>query len=150
MNVTHWTPARRDPLGRIFSRFFEADRAGAIYCQEAGSTACESDWMPAADVVTDKDGYTLRFDLPGVDKEKIDVSLEDSVLKVTGSRQDAFEDKKDGDVYRREVVTGRFARSFRLPADVDASSVTATSKDGVLELRVARDKAAGARSIPVE
>jgi HSP20 family protein len=150
MNITHWTPARHDPLARIFGRFFDADNNGPGYAEENGTTACESGWMPAADVATDKDGYTLRFDIPGVDREKIEVSLEDSVLKVTGSRQDVFEDKKSGEVYRHEVVTGRFTRSFRLPADVDAGSVTAVSKNGVLEVRVARDKAAGARSIPVE
>jgi HSP20 family protein len=52
-------------------------------------------------------------------------------------------------VYRREVITGKLERSFRLPDDADADKVTASYVDGVLEVRVARAEAAQPRRIPI-
>lgn len=85
------------------------------------------------ELVSDEAGYTLRFELPGVAKENIDISLDGGVLTVSA-------DRKDREHYRR---------SYRLPEDVDDSKISAEHKDGVLEVVVARHAAPEVRAIPV-
>ncbi len=105
-----------------------------------------------ADLAGDKDGYAFRFDVPGVPKDAIQISVEDNVLKVSGERAESFanaESDENSTVYRREIVSGHYERSFRLPEDADAEKVSASYADGVLEVRVARSEAAQPRRIEI-
>lgn len=83
------------------------------------------------------DGSTLvvRAEVPGIDPDKdIDVSVRDGMLHITAEREEKTEHKgKDG--YRSEFRYGSFTRSIALPPGAREEDVSATYKDGVLEVR---------------
>lgn len=86
------------------------------------------------DVIRGKDEVQLRFDLPGVDAESIDVSVDRGVLTVSAKRtEETGEDEK---LITRERVTGSFTRRLYLGDTVDADKIDAASADGVLTVRL--------------
>lgn len=92
-----------------------------------------NDYMKS-DVVENKNGYTVKIDMPGFNKDDIHVNYADGVLTVSGHR-DTFDDhtNKNGDIVQSERRYGQMSRSYRLP-DVDLNQVNASYKNGVLEL----------------
>lgn len=102
--------------------------------------------------VFEKDGsWVVRASLPGIKAEDIDVSLEEGMLTLRGEL--TFEEEhKDAKVYRREIATGSFVRSIRLPKDIDAARVSATFENGLVTItipRVIEDKPAAIK-VPVK
>ena len=104
-------------------------------------------FAPAADGATTRDCYEIDIELPGVAADAVKVELHGGALLVSGTKQSEREnvDKK---FFFRERRFGLFQRSFRLPEDVDASSITADYKDGVLSLKL--PKSVAKRSTPTE
>jgi HSP20 family protein len=154
MALIRWQPAReliqRD-LNGLFGSFFDSP-TGAI------QGAAQRRWYPAIDLVEDGDHYVLRADLPGLSEDDVKVEVEDGVLTVSGERKSEREERKDG-YYRLERAAGSFARSLRLPENVDASSIEAQFDRGVLEVRVPKPEqrkphrvaiSVGEASAPVE
>jgi HSP20 family protein len=92
-----------------------------------------STWSPAVDIKEEDDRFVLHADIPGVKPDEIDISMEKGVLTIRGERRHASEESGEG-YHRVERQQGVFMRRFALPDSVDASGITATSKDGVLEL----------------
>lgn len=102
--------------------------------------------MMKCDVHETKDAYTFEFDLPGISRESIDLSIKDTDLIVTAKR----EPKKDGVLLRSEKSWGSFKRVFRLPSNaVETSSIKADFKDGVLTVSVPKSATAGPMKIPI-
>jgi HSP20 family protein len=95
-----------------------------------------------------RDGeVVLRFDVPGVDPEKIDVTVDHGVLSVSATREEA---KAEGDEQIvRERYYGSFTRRVRLSDNLDADAIEASHADGVLELRIPVREAAKPRKIEV-
>lgn len=120
------------------------DRAGA----NDPSTGATADWSPAVDIHEYPDRFVLRADVPGLDPAAIDVTLEKGVLTLSGSRAEAAETEG---VERRRVerATGRFHRRFALPDTVDAESVSASGKHGVLEVVIPKRAQVQPRRISV-
>jgi HSP20 family protein len=88
-------------------------------------------WAPALDVHEDKDGFTVRVELPGMKREDIDVSLHDGALVISGERKS--ETIKEGtEVHRQERYYGKFSRALTLPTAVSGDQVKAAYKDGIL------------------
>jgi HSP20 family protein len=138
MTLAFWEPFRElDKFDRVVSDMFSRD---------ADTSRTH---RLVTDLAADKDGYVFRFDMPGVPKDSININVEDNVLTVSGERNETFASDESKTVYRREVITGKLERSFRLPDDADAQKVTASYTDGVLEVRVARSEAAQPRRIPI-
>lgn len=99
------------------------------------------------DVDEDDGGYTLSFDVPGVDRKDIIVEAKDGTLTVSGERES--ETGADGDRHRyRERAHGRFSRSFKLPENV-GGDVTAKLDGGVLKVMVPKAPEAKPRRIEV-
>lgn len=90
-------------------------------------------WSPAVDILEKGDDLVIRAELPGVDRDAIDVHVEDGTLVLRGERE-REEEVRDEQAYRLERAYGGFVRSFRLPETVDAAKIRATYKDGVLEI----------------
>lgn len=109
-------------------------------------------WVPAIDVVEKKDAYLMYAELPGVDPSQIDISFEQNVLTVRGTKQSAVEARNDGElrVYAAERVTGSFERSIRLPEFVDGDAITAEFNNGLLVLTVPKAQAAQPRRIEIK
>ena len=108
-----------------------------------------ADWVPAVDIVEEKDRFLLQADLPGVDSTDIEVSMEDGVLSVAGERHSENRGETEG-VRRIERVSGRFDRRFSLPETADAEHITAKSSNGILEVTIPKLPAVQARRITVE
>lgn len=88
---------------------------------------------------------------PGLDAAKIDVTLDRGVLRISGERAaDVPEKDTKTTVYARERSVGRFTRSVALPDDVDPNQVSATYRDGVLQVSIARKQAAQPKRITVQ
>jgi HSP20 family protein len=88
---------------------------------------------------------------PGIDASKVDVTLDRGVLTIAGERASDLpaESGTDSNVYGQERFTGKFRRAVSLPDDIDPSQVSATYRDGVLKVSVARREAVQARRISV-
>lgn len=108
-----------------------------------------SDWTPAVDIKEEQDRFVLRADVPGVEPEGIEVTMENGVLTVRGERQ--FENREQKDGYRRvERASGRFYRRFTLPDTADSDAITARSQNGVLEVVIPKQPQLQPRRISVE
>lgn len=93
------------------------------------------EWTPAIDVIREKGHLILRADMPGIKPDEVKVEVEDDILTVSGEHEESKEEK-DEKFVRRERRYGSFVRSIALPSGVDSDKVTATVKDGVLEVSV--------------
>ena len=99
------------------------------------ATGEKREWTPAVDVIREKDKIVVRADMPGIKPEDIKIEVEGDILTVSGEHEETTEEK-DEKFVRRERRYGSFMRSIALPAGVDPDSLTATVKDGVLEVTV--------------
>jgi HSP20 family protein len=108
-------------------------------------------WVPAIDVAEKNDAYLLNVELPGVDPSSIDISFEQNVLTVRGTKRPSFDPQNQGElrVYAAERVSGNFERSIRLPEFVDGDGITADYHHGLLSITVPKAQTAQARKISV-
>lgn len=90
-------------------------------------------FLPAVDVIDEKDNIVVKAELPGMKKDEIEVSIDDNILTIKGEKKEEKE-TKEKDYVRSERYYGSFNRSFTLPSSVDAQKVDASYKDGVLEI----------------
>lgn len=109
-------------------------------------------WVPAVDVIERKDAYVLYAELPGVDPSQIDVSFEQNVLTIRGTKQGSIDSAKDGElrVFAAERVTGTFERSVRLPEFVDGDQIGADFSNGLLTVTIPKAQAAQPRRIEIK
>jgi len=133
MALVRWDPAReldtfQSDMNRLFDSFF--GRRDASTPNGYGRR-----WIPPMDLVETDEDLVLRADLPGLDRDDIEIEVKDNVLTVSGERKAEHEDKGEG-FYRVERAFGRFSRSLDLPQGIDASRVSAGFNQGVLEVRV--------------
>jgi HSP20 family protein len=104
-----------------------------------GALEPAAEYVPALDVQETAEGFTVRADLPGLDKKDIRVSLEEGVLSVSGTRKAEHEEGPAGSTWHRvERAWGSFERSLRLGETADPGKVSAEYKDGVLSVSVAK------------
>lgn len=104
---------------------------------------------PAINVWTDEDSAVVTAELPGMNPGDIDISVEDDTLTLRGSRQP--EEVGEGVTFhRRERRFGGFLRTFRLPFRVDAGSVEAIFKNGVLNIVLPRAEADKPKKIAIK
>lgn len=100
---------------------------------------------PAVDIYENQDGYLVLADLPGVHKDAIDVRFEEGELRLAARRDFPGDEGRLGGEFR----ASEFRRVFRIPEDVDSSSIEAELKDGVLRLRLPKSRQARPRKIAV-
>ena len=140
----NWNPYQmlfrlQDEINRVFDL---ADSSRPFLAEPGAS-------FPRVNVYTTPDESVLRAEVPGVDLQDLDITVEGDTLTVKGTR------KPDRDVpperyYRCERGHGRFGRSVHLPHRVDAGKVKATLKSGVLEVRLPKAPEEKPRSITVK
>ena len=109
-------------------------------------------WVPPVDITEYADRFELAVDLPGVEPEKVEITLEDGVLSLSGERTAAPERAGEADAQvrtRTERGHGRFFRRFVLPETVDAERVKATGRHGVLAITIPKQAKAQPRRIQV-
>ncbi len=92
-------------------------------------------WIPSVDVRETNRDFTFIVELPGLKQEDIEVEMVGDVLTIRGKREFADEEKRD-DYIRIERSYGSFQRSFTLGTPVKSDAITASYKDGVLNVVV--------------
>jgi HSP20 family protein len=106
-------------------------------------------WAPPVDIFERQDHLVIRAEVPGVQKDDMDVRIENGVLTLHGERKQET-DVTEENAHRMERVYGAFTRSFALPTTVDATKVTATYKDGVLEVTVPKAETAKPKMVEIK
>ena len=127
-----------DPISRDFDRIVRRAFSGSGFS-----------YAPALPMDTvRRDGEVLlRFDVPGVAQDKIDVTVDKGVLTVSTTREEA---KTEGDEQiARERYFGSFSRRVRLSDTLDADAIEASQHDGVLEIRIPVRQEAKPRKVTV-
>ncbi len=101
--------------------------------------------------ISEHGAHVIRAELPGIDPDRdVEISVHDGMLHIAGSRTERSEEKGRTS-YRSEFRYGRFERVLPLPAGTRGKDVTATYKDGVLEVRVPLESSAReAAKVPVQ
>jgi len=94
-------------------------------------------FQPSSDASSAEEYYEINIELPGVSEDEITVEVHDRRLTVSGEKKAAREEKGKN-FYFSERSYGMFRRVFQLPADADAENVSATHKDGLLCIKVAK------------
>ena len=108
----------------------------------------ETGWTPAIDIREVDNGYLLRADLPGVQRDDVEITMDRNVLTIRGKRE-ASETDDDGKVLRNERISGNFHRRLRLPAVIDRDEISAKYENGVLEITLPKGAEAQPRRIAV-
>jgi HSP20 family protein len=108
-------------------------------------------WVPALDVAERGDAYVIHVELPGVSPEQVDVSFEQNVLTIRGTKPASFDVAAEGElrVFAAERVHGGFERAVRLPEFVDADRIEASFTNGLLSITVPKAQAAQPRRIAI-
>ena len=113
------------------NRLFEDATQRRSQADATGDEFERADWTPAADIYETESGFLLALDLPGIDREALEIDAEDNRLIVKGTRM-ITESKQ----HRTERPRGKFLRTFSVPGSVDQSRIGAEYKDGVLQIRL--------------
>jgi HSP20 family protein len=108
-----------------------------------------SHWTPPVDIFEVGDAFVLKLKIPEVDKDSIDIKLDDNELTITGER--SLEPGTEGEQYlRMERGYGTFTRSFTLTQTIDASGIKAAIKDGILRVELRKRKEVKPKQIIIE
>ena len=127
-----------EPFSTIRRLQEEMNRAigGGVVDPDDNSSSAVSHWVPAVDVHEEPERYVISADVPGVDPETIEVTMESGVLTISGERRSERSEDRAGGARRVERVYGNFYRRFALPDTADAEQVGARSVHGVLEVTI--------------
>jgi HSP20 family protein len=107
----------------------------------------EASWAPACNTFEDQQTFWVQAALPGMDRNDIEIVMEDGVLTLKGERK---EEVPQGRTYfTHEINSGKFTRSFRLPDTADPNRIVATYKDGVLSVELPKREETKPRKITI-
>jgi HSP20 family protein len=121
----------------------------APWGQESDKSLVEtSDWVPRVDIKEDAQKFVVFVDVPGVNPNDIEISMEKHVLTVKGKRE-AINEESSENFSRVERSYGSFYRQFTLPESTVGDQITAKSKHGVLEIEIPKQEKAKSRTITV-
>ena len=121
-------------MNRVFSDFFRGDLV------DDGSFFSGS-WSPAVDVSETDDSYIIRAELPGMKKEDVKVTVNNSLVTIQGEKKIESEEK-DRTYHRIERSYGSFERSFNLPSAVKSGSIEAKYDEGLLTVTLPKTEEA--------
>jgi HSP20 family protein len=120
-----------------------------LHGQPQGSGRAETTaWAPALDISERKDAYLVTVELPGVEAEDLEITMEDGLLTIQGERQFTSESSEQ-QFHRIERRYGAFRRSITLPAQVQAEQIEASFDNGVLQIVVPKAEEAKPKRIQV-
>ena len=121
-------------------------RLHPAYDPELSGSLSTQGWNPLVDINEEKGRYIIKADVPGVDPDKIEITMENGVLALSGERSEEIKEEDQG--YQRiERTQGAFIRRFTLPDTVDVDKVDASCRNGVIEIIVPKKEQAQPRRI---
>jgi len=140
-----WNPAGAANMGDIREAF---DRLLGNPTETDQSNVVTSQWAPRVDIKEEDKRFVIYADVPGVDPEQIEVSMEKGILTIKGERT-VENREQNGKFTRLERSHGVFHRRFALPDSADADGVTAHGKHGVLEIVIPKKAETTPRRITI-
>ncbi len=143
--MTRYTPTRtlRDlqrEVDDIFDQFFGRTR---------GDGSSSAVWAPQTDLSETDDAFRIRLDVPGLEKDDININLQNNTLTVSGSRSSERTEEEE-EYVRVERAFGNFHRTFTLPDAVDAENIEAAYDSGVLTIHVPKTEESTRRQIEIQ
>ena len=127
MKLMQWKP-------NTISMFDEMDSIiGSYYNRGWNLPHRDNDWEPPVDVKELNDSYLLSADIPGLTRSDIKVNIDKNILSISGEKNLDMNNNK-GEYYYRERRYGAFKRTFNLPESIDQDKVSASFKNGTLEV----------------
>jgi HSP20 family protein len=142
-----WNPLQdlvvlQDRMNRLFEdatqRRTQADSGASDDFERA-------DWTPASDIYETDSGYLIAMDLPGIDREALEIDINDNRLVVKGIRAIA-----ESRQHRSERPRGKFLRTYSVPGSVDQGKIAAEYKDGVLQISLPKRSEQKAKRIDIK
>lgn len=124
-------------MNRLFSGFMGRE-----------SSPFRGDVYPAVNVSEDADNLYVRAELPGLQPEEIDISVEGDTVTLRGERR--LQTAENVNYHRREREAGRFRRIFTLPTRVNPEAVVASFKNGVLKITLPKAEEVKPKQIPIK
>jgi HSP20 family protein len=130
--------------------FFKQDQ-NEIEAREKSEVATENTrpghvFRPDVDILERPDAYVIHADMPGANRETVDINLDKGLLTLDARLADADRDLR---ALHGEYRSGGYHREFRISEDIDSSAVTASMNDGVLELLLPKSAESQPRRIAV-
>ena len=145
MTIIKWSPAReiaslQQGINRLFEDVFS--QPGSYDPDNMGA------WRPPVDIVDTTEAILIYVEIPGVDKDEVDIEVKDNVLAIRGER---VVDSRigNGSYYRSERVFGKFGRSFALPAMIRTDHIKANFKNGVLKISIPKPEEEKPRQVTI-
>jgi len=130
-------------LQERFHRIFEDTALSRFTGEESMGS-----WSPRCDIYEEGDTIVVKAEVPGIDRNDLDLQIENNVLTLRGERKREQEVKSEN-LYRTERFYGSFTRSFTLPVTVDTEKIKAEYNDGVLKVTLPKVEEAKPRKIKV-
>jgi HSP20 family protein len=151
MAIVRFDPFReldrlQNEVNRLFEGYTQTPERGSAVAPYSGGTA--RTWSPTVDIAENENEIVLRAEVPGMRQEDIDIELTGDTLTLRGERKFENEEKRENFV-RVERSYGRFQRSFQLGVPVQADAVTASYKDGLLEVHLPKSEETKPRKVQV-
>lgn len=145
-------PVRRDSLRNLS---FLQDRINRLFWEAFPEPRMVEDevsldtWYPSVDIHETNGIIVVLAELPGLKKEDIEIEIKENILTLKGKRTEEKE-IQERNYYRRERRSGKFHRSFTLPAVIDPVKVVASYKAGMLEVKIPKPEEQTPKQIDIK
>jgi HSP20 family protein len=109
----------------------------------------DNTFSPRLDISETDSDYCLELDLPGINKEDIDIKLDNNIIIIKGEKK-LNNEHKDTNFYTRERFYGTFSRTLALPTNIKSEEVETTFEGGVLNIKIPKTKASSTKQIKIK
>jgi HSP20 family protein len=139
-----WNPLQdlmllQDRMNRLFE-----DATQRRAQTEAGAQFERADWTPPSDIYETESGYVIAMDLPGINRDGLEIDIDENRLIVKGTRS------VEEPTHRSERPRGKFLRTFSIPGSIDQGEIGAEYKDGVLHIRLPKRQEQKAQRVVIK
>jgi len=143
MSLSIWDPFQE--METLLDRYNRSSRKTLANSDDRSFEV--GDWMPVVDIDETEDAFSIKAELPGVEKDNVSINIDKGVLTIKGEKKTETEDKKR---HRVECSYGSFVRSFTLPQSVNVDNVEAEYNNGILNLTIPKSEEAKPKEIEVK
>lgn len=119
----------RSSFPGLLQEFLGKDLWPDVFETERGLT------VPSVNITEGKDDYKIEVAAPGLEKKDFNINVENNMLTISSEKEDKKEEK-DENIVRREFSYSSFSRSFALPEGADADKISASYKEGILNVTI--------------
>ncbi|MFZ0241361.1 MAG: Hsp20/alpha crystallin family protein [Desulfobacterales bacterium] len=145
-NLVPWKKQSHEGAGlrRDFNNLMER-----FFSETFPKLLSDESWYPSVDVSEGRKDIVVKAEIPGVEKENIDISLEGRLLTIRGEKKQEKEESNEH-YHRVESSFGSYRRSIELPSTVDESKVEAKYKNGILRIKLPKAKGTETKKIDIK